>query len=258
MKEKIGRYFKPALGLGPLPDGDSLEQNLREGVLSKEQITSVLENTGRELAELHAINGEGYGWINPLRAMITRNYVGKYETWYEFLITFYDEQTLVLDNVIAQEQETGKYHTPLSPENREQLEYLHSQRPLVREIFVSKKQMLANVSPQLLHGNVYTGSIFVDNDGNYSGLGDFTQMLLGDPIDDLAYFSVMPEGNTLLSTLQQGWQEVTENMDIEEKTHLYRLWESYRKIYTRYVKHRYLDDHPEPLQIGREEIDNLK
>ena len=226
--------------------------------MTQEQITSVLENTGHELAKIHAITGEGYGWINPLRAVITRRFVGKHESWYEFLLAFYDQQTQTLDKIFAQEKETGQHHAPMSQENREQLEYLHNQRPLVREIFERKRTLLSNVSPQLLHGNVYIGSIFVRPDGGYAGLGDFEQMLLGDPVDDLAYFSVMPEGNTLSPALQQGWRDATGEMDTEEKIHLYRLWQSYRKTYTRYVKHRYLDKYPEPLEIGREEIDNLK
>lgn len=255
-KEQVGRLFKPALGFGMPPEGSSLM--LVEGSLNQRQIMSVLENAGRDLTRIHATTGEGYGWINPLRAVITRRFVGKHGSWYEFLLAFYDQQTQTLDKIFADEKETGQYHTPLSRENREQLEYLHNQRPLVRSIFEKKRTLLSNVSPQLLHGNLFIGSVFVRLDGSYAGLGDFTQMLLGDPVDDLAYFSVMPEGNVLLPTLQQGWKDVTGEMDIEEKIHLYRLWQSYRKTYTRYVKHRYLDRYPEPLAIGREEIDNLK
>lgn len=258
LQEEIGKMFKPALGFGIPPEGKSLEQHLHDGSLTQEQIASILENTGKELARVHAITGEGFGWINPLRTVITRKFVGKHESWYEFLLAFYDQQTQTLDATFAEEKESGKLHAPMSTENREQLKYLHSQRPLVRSIFEKKKILLSQVSPQVLHGNVYIGSIFVKPDGSYADLSDFTQMLVGDPIDDLAYFSIMPEGNTLSPALQQGWKDATGEMDTEEKIHLYRLWQSYRKTYTRYIKHRYLDKYPEPLAIGREEIDNLK
>lgn len=258
VQEEIGRLIKPALGFGVPPEGQSLEQNLTDGSLNQKQIIVVLQNVGQELAKINIVRGEGFGWVNPLRAVITRRFVGKHESWYEFLLAFYDQQTQTLDKVFAEEKETGKYHTPMSQENREQLDYLHSQRPLVRGILEKKKGLLSNVSPQLLHGNVYIGSIFVKPNGSYAGLGDFAQMLLGDPVDDLAYFSVMPKGDKLSPALQQGWKDATGEMDIEEKTHLYRLWQSYRKTYTRYIKHRYLNEYPEPLAIGREEIDNLK
>lgn len=256
--EQAGRFSKTALGFGLPPEGASLEQNLKDGTLTQEQIASILVNTGHDLAQIHAKTGEGFGWINPLRTAITRRFVGQHESWYEFLLAFYDKQTEVMNKVFAEEKETGQTRTPLSKEYREQLDYLHAQRPLVRNIFERKQKLLSEVKPQVLHGNLYIGSIFVNKKGKYAGLGDFAQMLVGDPVDDLSYFSVMPKGNELTQQMQQGWKDATGEMDIEEKMHLYRLWQSYRKTYTRYVKHRYLGDYPEPLAIGREEIENLK
>lgn len=256
--EQTGRFSKTALGFGLPPEGVSLEQNLEDGTLTQEQVVSVLVHTGYDLAQIHARTGEGFGWINLLKTAVTRKFVGEYGSWYEFLLAFYDKQTEVMDKVFAEEKETGRPHTPLSREYRDQLDYLHAQRPLVRDIFERKQKLLSEVRPQVLHGNFYIGSVFVDRKGEYAGMGNFTQMLVGDPVDDLAYFSVMPKGNELTQQVQQGWRDATGEMDIEEKMHLYRLWQSYRKTYTRYVKYRYLGDYPEPLAIGREEIENLK
>lgn len=252
------KYAKPLLGFGMPPEGVSLETKLDNESLSQDQITAVLINAGKDVAKIHAHFGIGFGWIDPTRAIITRKFVGQHKSWYEFLIAFYDQQTRVLDNIFDNEKETNVFHAPMSSENRDQLKYLHSQRPLVRGLFESKRALLLNVLPQVLHGNVYIGSVFVKNDGTYAGLTDFTQMLNGDPVDDLAYLSVMPKGDELVASLQQGWKDTTGEMDIEEKMHLYRLWQSYRKIYTRYAKHRYLDEYPEPLVIAQQEINNLK
>jgi hypothetical protein len=254
IQEEVRRLSKPVLGFGAPPGGESFEQNLADNNLTPEQMVGVLGDVGRELARIHSTGGEGFGWINPLRAVVTRKFVARYESWDQFLIAFFDEQTAVMDEIFARERETGQYHTSMSDENRELLKYLHGQRPAVRDIYVRKQALLSGVDSQLLHGNVHIGSVFVDPYGKCIGLSDFTQMLLGDPIDDLAYFSVMPEGERLLPALQEGWKDATEDMDIEEKLHLYRLWQSFRKMCTRYAKHRYLDDYPEPLRIGLEEL----
>lgn len=256
--EQLRKLAKPLLGFGCPPEGVSLDEQLKKGSLTSEQLISILSKTGKDLALIHARSGEEFGWINPLRTVITRKFVGQYGSWYEFLLAFYDKQGEELAGIRAQEKETGKQHTSLSVENREQFDYLYGKRVNVRMIFERNKALFSEVKePKLLHGNLYKGSIFVDKQGNYKGLGDFSHMLLGDPLDDIAYFSVMPEGNRLVKFLQQGWIDATGTMNTEEKMHLYRLWESYRKIYTRYAKLRYLDREPGPLAIAREEIKNI-
>lgn len=251
------KYSKLALGFGWPPSGTPLEKQLEKGNLTNDQLANIFPGVRHELTLIHAGTGEGFGWINPLKAFITHKFVGKYDSWHEFLLGFYDEQGKELEGIKAQEKETGKPHTILSKKHREQFDYLYGKRDLVRGILEKNGTLLSGTSPQLLHGNLYAGSIFVDGQGHFKGLGDFSQMLIGDPLDDIAYLSVMPKGDLLAKLLQQEWANTTDAMNIEEKMHLYRLWESYRKIYTRYKRWGYLDEVPEPLVIAIEEIKNI-
>jgi hypothetical protein len=270
VKQQVGHLLKPALGFGLAPEGTPLEQKLNDKTLSQEQIRIILKQTGHELALIHTRTGEGFGWIfgketgkakpmlKILKTSITRKFTGDNETWYEFLLNFFDNQTEVMKKIFENEHQTGKYHTDLSKEHREKLVYLHSQRGAVRNIFESRRELLSAVESHFLHGNVYHGNIVVNKNNTYAGLDDFSAALMGDPTDDLAYTYVMPNGKEFEPIIQSGWEETSGKKVDEENMRVLILWEAYRKNYTRYANHRYLDDYPEPLQIAIEELNNLK
>jgi hypothetical protein len=257
-EEIIGNAIKVYAGLGMPPKGQPMESTL----LSEPQIQQVAVDLGHDLAMLHSKEGQGYGWllhnISDMPSIINtamipfRGFRAPNSNWYEFLTGFFDQQDHIMNRIREQEQTTGPV-TILSPEHREQMEDLWEKRPLARRLFEQRRSLLEGVQPNLLHGNIHPGSIYVDQ-GRYAGLGDFRAILLGDPVDDLAYFSLMPQGERLAPFVKQGWEEVKGSQDIAEKFHLYRLWESYRKIYTRYTKHHYLEDYPEPLTFAQQEL----
>lgn len=252
---------KPLLGLGEYPHGKSLENYFTsEGLarinLSTDEVSTILRKAGAELEQIHKNRGEGFGYISIREAIFTKMFSGEYDTWYDFLINKFDEQMYNLGRVLTEENETSKFHAWLTIEQREMMLDLFSKRLLVRELFVRRAELF-NVRPQLLHGNPHLGSIYLDySTGNFSGLGDFSQMLVGDPVYDLAYFSVMPNGAAMLPNLLKGWENWRERPepDLDEKLNVYRLWISYWKIATRYLKHKYLNLYPQPLTIANDEI----
>lgn len=245
----LGRFLEQRLGHRLPPAGEPIERM----ELPDSQLHQVMLDLGRYLARLHAVELEGYGPIKEEVFNQSGKLIGIYKSWYEFLLAFLDEQSKKMDEVREQEEKTGEYITELSQGNRELMDGLLGKLPLVRGIMETHRNLLAITPGRLLNGNIHLGSIFVEN-GKFSGLGDFGQLLIGDPIDDLAYFSVMPQGERLLPYVRQGWEQVQSDPGIEEKLHLYCLLESYRKIFTRYLKHHYLEDYPEPLRIAQDEL----
>jgi len=204
------------------------------------QMKSVLTSAGESLAEIHSIKLRGFG---PPKSK--NEFVGKYETWYEFITTFFDDYSRKID--------TGDFSTELSKANRSLFDKLMSKRDITRQLLEKNKNLINTAEPRLLNGNLHIGSILV-KDKKFAGFGDFSQILIGDPVDDLAYFSVMPRGEKLLPYLLKGWEKTQKRKLSKEKMQLYRLLEAYRKVFSRFIKHGYLEIYPEPLFIAQKQL----
>lgn len=250
-QSRLSGFVEQSLGHKLPPGGEPLE-NLK---LSESELRQVMVDLGQYLAKLHSIELVKYGPPDEAVFNETGKLVGMYDSWYECILDFFNRQSELMDKTLKEEEISGRYWTFLSPQNRVIFLDLMAKRPLIREVIDKHRKIIEAVKPRLLNGNVYLGSIFVKKN-SFVGLGDFGQILIGDPVDDLAYFSVMPKGEELTGWVRQGWEESIKDQDIEQKLHLYRLLEAYRKIFTRYLKHRYLETYPEPLRIAQEELNH--
>ncbi len=233
------------------PSGKPLEE------LSLDEITTrgIMEDLGKFLGRLHSIPREGYGWANGVLFNSTGILKGQHRSFYDFWLEFFNSLSDEMHLTLIQEKKTGVSQTPLSPHNRELLEQLLDARSRVLRIMQQNRSLFDSAPAKFLNGNIHLGSIYVDK-GKFSGLADFNQFLFGDPVDDLAYFSVMPHGEKYLADVHWGWTRSfkEEPDDYYPRLHLYRLLEAYRKIFTRYTRHHYLEDYPEPLEIAGQEL----
>jgi len=232
------------------PLGYDIFENVR-GKLSHDVTEKIMVDLGKYLGELHKLSGKRYGPIKP-ELLDSYELVGTHDSWYDFLFTNFNDKCKEMDEVLIEEKRSGKYKTKLSDGNRELMYNLLSKKDDVVKILNDHKVMLNTVIPKFLNGNVYAMNIILDRT-KFVGLIDFHQSLLGDPVDELAYFSVM-DCDKYLESVLIGWNEKMSDKDLVEKLHLYRLLECYRKIIRRYVKYQSLEDHSEPLRIAAEEL----
>lgn len=240
LSEKTGLKF---------PLGNDILESAR---LSESQMHDVISDLGRHLGLLHQIQGENYGPLD-LGELDKGRLVGTHGSLYQLILETYKERLKMIDEALRAEQ-TGKGpKTELSNENRRLMNELLSKRNLVMKILEQNRELFDSAQSRFLNGNIHFGSIAV-RDGKFVGLIDFRQVSLGDPVNDLAYFSVMPRGEKVLPLVLKGWKEKIDDHQVDEKLHLYRLLEAYRKIIRRYAKWKYLQSYPEPLKIAQEEL----
>lgn len=221
--------------------------------VSQKDTEKIMLDLGRHLALLHSVRGQGFGDIDPKAMDQDLKFVGQYNSWYALIADSFKYAVKNFREFEKQEKKAGRKLTKLSSNNRKLMEKIIGKKNVVLEIIKKHKEMLETVDSRFLNGNVYIGSIVVKN-SKFVGLADFHQPFLGDPVDDLAYFSVMPRGNKYIKFVLAGWKETMSDLDFDEKMHFYRLLESFRKIIRRYTKHQYLEDYPEPLKIAEEEL----
>lgn len=237
----MAEFDLASFGITTNPTGETLEQSR----LQSTDLQGVMDDLGRFLSRLHSIHPHGFG---PLDAG-----VGTYASWYEFLVSFFNDYSRRMDETQQQEQETGQFVTDLSANNRQHMNFLLGKREQALLILEEQKDLLEIDQGSLLNGDIHCGSMVIQ-DGKFVGLNDWGQMLSGDPVDDLAYLSIMPGLDYWYPRVAAEWQRVTREPHFSEKFHLYRLFESYRKIFTRYLKHHYLNDYPQPLYIATAEL----
>ncbi|MDO8638766.1 MAG: hypothetical protein Q7R43_04265 [Candidatus Daviesbacteria bacterium] len=251
-KERFGTLLKVRAGLGGWPLGTPVPDSR----LRVYQMSEIMVDVGRDLAKLHVKQGEGYGPVDNRETFVFGRFKAHYRTWPEYLTDRFQKQGDHLEKVIDKEVENGTYLSGLSAEQKIQHDVNLEKRPFVSDLMKKFYPILLPVKPHLLHGNIHKDIIFTKEE-KYAGLGDYSQMVLGDPVNDLAYASIMPDGDEWKMKILQGWGETQNDPDLEKKMHLYRLLESYRKIYTRYVKHHWLGAYPQPFDIAQQEISHL-
>lgn len=221
--------------------------------VNQKDTEKIMLDLGRYLALLHSVRGLGFGELDPKAMDSDLKFVGQCNTWYELILDSFKYAIKNFHEFEKQEKKAGRKLTKLSSSNRKVMEKVIGKKDVVLVVIKKHKKMLEAVDSRFLNGNVYMGSIAVKN-SKFVGLTDFHQPFLGDPVDDLAYFSVMPRGDKYIRFVLEGWKETMSDPFLDEKMHFYRLLESFRKIIRRYTKHQYLEDYPEPLKIAAEEL----
>ncbi|MGD8464703.1 MAG: aminoglycoside phosphotransferase family protein [Anaerolineae bacterium] len=130
-------------------------QPLTDAALSKEQFDHVLETVGRWLAEMHALVADRYGYLGPHQPMSPQR------TWVEAFTVMWNK---LLDDVVA----CGGY----TPEEADAFRRL---------LDVYRPHFDRPVPASLLHMDVWSQNILVNDLGQATGLVDLDRALWGDP-----------------------------------------------------------------------------
>ena len=128
---------------------------MTDAQLTPRQVDGVLEQVGSFLAQMHALVADRYGYLGDHRPMSPQ------PTWVEAFVVMWNK---LLDDIVA----CGGYTTEEADALRQLLQVYrpHFDRP---------------VPASLLHMDVWSQNILVDDGGRVTGLVDLDRALWGDP-----------------------------------------------------------------------------
>ncbi len=129
-------------------------QPLSEADLPRRQLDGVLEQVGVYLAQIHALVADRYGYLGAHHPMVPQ------PTWVQAFAEMWNK---LLDDVVA----CGGYD--------------QEEAAALRRLFeVYRPHFDRSVSASLLHMDVWSQNILVDDDGRVTGLVDLDRALWGD------------------------------------------------------------------------------
>ncbi|MEK7169182.1 MAG: aminoglycoside phosphotransferase family protein [Patescibacteria group bacterium] len=209
----------------------------------------IFGEAGQELFKLYKIKVKGFGAIDASHYRKTGEITGSSLSWKNTI------QALCVDrfNEIAQKIEKEK------DENFIYSKLTRGQKVKLLEIYKNFDKITSKLNnleeftgrPSILHGDLQRHNFIVENN-HLTGIIDFNNVIIGDPLFDIAISSVMPHGEFYKHLLKTSKVK----MDNDRFT-LYRLIIATRKIHTRYVRFDYLHQYPEILDIVLEEVKKL-
>jgi aminoglycoside phosphotransferase (APT) family kinase protein len=207
----------------------------------------VLKEVGGDLAKLHDIKLDGFGIIDPTTYRESGQLKGRRSSWYEALVGGFSFRLEETQKKIVAERNENFVNSTLPVDIQQKLLQIMNR---VDEVWqrVSDSKSSLDIKGSLVHGDVHMDHIFVDQ-GSLVGLIDFNAAMVGDPLFDSAYFSVMEHGE-LYPHILEGSKETVD----QRRFHLYRLLIAVGKIHTRYVANNYLHKSPQILDFALEEL----
>ncbi len=212
---------------------------------------SILEEVGQQLSSLYGVKMEGYGEIDKNEFRATGKMIGKSSSWIGSIVEVFELKIKALEAKITEERTEGFKDSNLTSVQIGKIVTVLDNIPRVRERILQIENGEQSVG-SLIHADIHFEHILVNN-GRLAGIIDFNKTLVGDPLFDIAYYSVMPNGEYyphIKRTANVEWEE--------DRFHLYRLLMSIRKIHTRYVAYNHLAQQPKVLDIAIEEINRLR
>lgn len=157
---------------------------------------------GRALRGIHNVRITRGGW-----GYIDSEEKGSYPTWEDFVLRPCDR------NLFSNSIQRGLIKS--------------TDIDLAMETLRRKKNLLTNVPQQLVHGDFSLGNM-LQKDNRLVGVLDFENAISGDPVWDLAYFSLYEDKNIIkdgFKTLLQGYGKpnLLDDPTIKERFRLYKL-----------------------------------
>lgn len=222
-------------------EGVSLNDN------PKDQWPDILNEVGLELNKIHNISTQRYGPIDHHRLMKKGTLEGRHVSWMDYLRAYVIPDLKAFKAKVESEKRVSFRDSKLNEEQIEVILEIVGKSDQV-ESRLTKGLGSFSFDPKLLYRDLHFDHIFA-KDGKLVGLIDFAAVASGDPLFDVSYFSVMPNGN-FYPSLVEGWKGEFN----EERFHLYRLLILVEKLHTRYVEHDYLDKYPEIIDYALEEL----
>ncbi|MCH7641241.1 aminoglycoside phosphotransferase family protein [Patescibacteria group bacterium] len=212
--------------------------------IPKNRWPPLLEQAGKELVQMYSIDLPGFGNLDPEIFRKSAKLVGKHRSWYEALHSTHLKRARALEK---DSEKTGFKNSRLSPPQLANLIEVVDRLDVMREKVETLRGKLDIDHGKLIHKDIHADHIFV-KDGKVTGVIDFNNASSGDPLYDIATFSLMKGGN-LYPHLLKGSQVVFD----KKLFHLYRLLHAVGKIHFRYEE-GYLNTSPAVLVIALEEL----
>ena len=205
---------------------------------------TILEEVGSQLKLLNSIRLGRFGLLSIAKFRKTGRIVGSYGSWKAFLVRPLRKRITEVREKIEKEDFKG---TKLSKKRQADILKVLSKTD---RVWQKVEDTDLNIGEgKLIHHDIHFGHILV-NKGKLSGIIDFNHASVGDPLFDIAYFSVMPRGELYKFLLKES--DINFN---KERFNLYRLLISVRKIHTRLVRYNYLNEYPKVIDIALKELE---
>ncbi|SRR5258708_6613903 len=247
---KVPKVVAVNVDLDQLPFSFSLQEKLQGiplEVLPLDLWPQVFHEVGEEMAKLYEINVPGFGQIDLKYFRETGTLKGESNSWFEFINTLFESRKLQIIAKIKKDKENRFEGSKL---NVTQIDKLLEISSRCDEIDKKISKLATDVDKaSILHGDLHREH-FIVNNRHLTGIIDFNKTWVGDPLFDIAYASIMSNGEKFYKNLLKG-SRVKMN---EDNFHLYRLMLAFGKIYTRYIQFDYLHEHSDILDFALEEL----
>jgi Ser/Thr protein kinase RdoA (MazF antagonist) len=192
--------------------------------IEKELDARLIKETGKNMALIHTVKTDGFGFFSNSKAKNDNKLIGQYNNFAGHFFSSFEEnlKSLVDYRVVDTEK---------------------SRR--IKRIFDNNVGLLKIKKASLIHNDVADWNELV-YDGHISGFIDWDECIGGDPVMDFAQWSLFFDENRL-GHLKEGYMEVLPLPDnFEEKLHLYKLRYMVSKMVLR-MKRLSVDPHNEVL-----------
>ena len=233
------------------PFAFSLEEKLPGVSLAeaeKENWPQVIKEVGEQMAIVYDLKFPGFGSIDAKYFRKTGQIQGSKSLWSDYLLQSYDRRTDRVRKKFKADQKAGFIGSRLSNDQKEKLTIVVNNIDQVRDEILSARQTLDVKQGRLIHGDISAMHILVVKN-KLSGILDFNDAKIGDPLYDIAIFSVGTKGDYYKDLMSGAALRFDEN-----RFHLYRLMTSIWKLDIRYVRQNYLHQNPRILDTALEEI----
>ncbi len=185
----------------------------------------VLGEVGSNLKIIYSVKIDGFGHISPEKFRQDGRLRCDYNSWPDFIHYYFDSR---IKPLIEKVNSDKKNHFQGSNLSKEQIEKVVEIVARIPEALKKLNHMTTKLEIQgnLVHGDLSTQHILV-SDNRLSGIIDFNNVLVGDSLFDIAYWSVMPQGGSYQFLLENSGVEMN-----EERFRLYRMLISIAKLHT--------------------------
>ncbi len=194
-------------------DGQNMKTWIVENPTDEEKLVGAC---GQEMAKLHNLKVEGYGFFDNEIARHEGKLIGIKKSYKEHCLSALDENLRIIT-------EAGYINTRQSKK--------------IVELFHNSK-LLECQTPSLIHNDMADWNVIV-KDGELIALIDWDECHGGDPIADIACWSLFFPIQRL-DLLLNGYKKIRElPNDFDDKLHIYRLRYVIAKMALRYQKYSY-------------------
>jgi fructosamine-3-kinase len=182
---------------------------------------NIVYKLGEVVGRLHEITAAGFGLLDVRRVFAKSEGKGLFNTWQDFVLRNLEKHIQTCRDIKA-------------------ITLVESRR--IESLFIKTRNILANIKPSLLHGDLGSGNIFSDGK-EITGIIDWEDCLSGDPLFDVALWGTFIGNDERRAYFFEGYKGIRHlPEDFELRYWLYHLRIVLAKTVLRYRYRYYLSD----------------